>query len=62
MNYQLITQVTTCTTTQQTNDMNIHALSVTQIHNRNNEVAADLRFRLQGHWDRPDFIYLYLFP
>jgi hypothetical protein len=42
--------------------MNICALSAIQIHNRDNEVAADLRFRMQGHWDRPDFIYLHLFP
>jgi hypothetical protein len=39
--------------------MNIHALSMIQIHNRNNEVPADLRLRPQGHWDRPGFIYIY---
>jgi len=61
VNYQLVTQVTTYTT-QQTNDMNTRALIVIQIRNCNNEAAADLRLRLQGHWDRPDFIYLHLFP
>ena len=61
MNYQHVAQVTTYPT-QPTKDMNIHALSMIQIHNRNNEVAADLRLRLQGHWDQPGFIYLHLFP
>jgi len=61
VNYQLVAQVTTYTT-QPTKDINIHALSMIQIHSRKNEVPADLCLRPQGHWDRPGFIYLHLFP
>jgi len=38
--------------TQQTQEMNIHALSSIRTWNSNNQVASDLHLRLDSHWDR----------
>jgi hypothetical protein len=39
--------------TQHSHETNIHAPGGIQTHNLSRRAAADLRLRLNGHWDRP---------